>query len=115
THWPHDDGVGPGGPQPDADDTLASGLLEHDGSDLGTAEPGAPAHVRSGALDEPIGFTEVEEELDAAVREGALAAMRAGAVVRPDVVDQSLQLRRPPHAVAPGPERRNAPGHLEPG
>src|SRR5262249_12018081 len=65
------------------------------------------------ALDESVGFTEVEEELDAAVREDALAAMGAGAVVRPEMVDQPAQPRRPPHAVAPAPERRGAPYRLE--
>ena len=111
--WPRDDGVGAGRTQPHADDVLVRGLLEQHGPHLRTADPGAPADLRARALDESVGVTEVEDQLDAAVREDALAAMRAGAVVRPEMVDSPLQLRRPPRAVAPAAERRDAAYRLD--
>src|SRR5262245_38454818 len=94
---------------------LVRGLLEHDRPDLWCVEPGAPAHCRPGAFGESVRFTEVQDQLDASGRTDAFATMRARAVVRPQPIDQSVQLRRPPHGIAPSTERRDAAYRLERG
>src|SRR4029453_3010404 len=92
---------------------LVRGLLEENCSALWTAEPGGPAHLNAGASHQSVRLTEVENQLHAAIRKGAFAAMRARTVVRPQVIDQPLQFTWPPDAVGPTTERRDTAYRLE--
>src|SRR5215471_5316356 len=89
------------------------GLLEQNWSRLWTAEPGGPAHLHPGAFHQSVGLTEVENQLHTAIRKDAFASMRARTVVRPQVIDQPLQLTWPPDAVGPTTERRDTTYRLE--
>src|SRR5262245_64107812 len=92
---------------------LVRGLLEENWSPLWTAEPGGAAHLHPGAFHQSIGLTEVENQLHAASRKDAFASMRARTVVRPQVIDQPLQLTWAPDAVGPTAERRDTAHRLE--
>src|SRR5262249_3014850 len=102
------------GTQPDPEDLLLRRLLDDHGPRLRAADPRAPADRRVSALEHPVALAEVQQQLDAAIREHALATMNAGAFVGPHVVDESVQLRRPPRAVAPSAERREAACGVDP-